>query len=108
MDVGRLVEAYSDPAIQRWHVRSMNEAEAFEWVTERSHRWTAETGVDWAVVDRDLVIGRVGFRALDLTEAEEKPPTGCCRPREDAAWPSARCAPQQPGCSRASASIAWS
>lgn len=68
MDVGRLVEAYSDPAIQRWHVRSMNEAEAFEWVTERSHRWTAETGVDWAVVDRDLVIGRVGFRALDLTE----------------------------------------
>ncbi len=67
-DVGRLVEAYSDPAIRRWHVRSMNEAEALEWVGERAQRWEAETGVDWAVVEQDLVIGRVGFRALDLPQ----------------------------------------
>jgi hypothetical protein len=67
-DVGRLVEAYSDPSIQRRHVRSMSGVEAFEWVTERSQRWATETGVDWAVVDRDLVVGRVGFNALHLTD----------------------------------------
>lgn len=48
----------------------MSEAEALEWVMERSRRWAAETGVDWAVVDRDRVIGRVGFKALDLPEAQ--------------------------------------
>ncbi len=40
-DAGRLVEAYGDPGIQRWHVRSMNEAEALEWVAERERRWMA-------------------------------------------------------------------
>ena len=66
--MGCLVEAYGDPAIRRWHVRSMNEAEALQWVAERSDRWRAETGVDWAIVDRGSVVGRIGFRELDLAE----------------------------------------
>jgi RimJ/RimL family protein N-acetyltransferase len=65
-DAGRLVEAYADPAIRRWHVRSMDEAGALDWVAQRARRWGAETGVDWAVVERGLVIGRVGFVSLDL------------------------------------------
>jgi RimJ/RimL family protein N-acetyltransferase len=65
-DAGCLVEAYLDPAIQRWHVRSMNEAGALEWVAERERRWRAELGVDWAVVDQGVVAGRVGFGSLDL------------------------------------------
>mgnify|MGYP003288231959 CR=1 FL=1 len=67
-DAGCLVEAYGDPGIQRWHVRSMNEAEALEWVAERERRWMAEAGVDWAVVDRELVVGRVGFGSLEPAE----------------------------------------
>jgi ribosomal-protein-alanine N-acetyltransferase len=67
-DLTPLVEAYSDPAIQQWHVRSMDESEALQWVEERSRRWEAETGVDWAIVEGDAVIGRVGFRELDLRE----------------------------------------
>jgi RimJ/RimL family protein N-acetyltransferase len=67
-DVGALVEAYRDPEIRRWHVRSMDEAEALRWVAERAARWTAETGVDWAVVDGGSALARIGFRELDLRE----------------------------------------
>lgn len=67
-DATRVVEAYSDPAIQKWHARSMTEPEALSWVMSWSERWTAETGACRAVVDRDLLVGRVGLRTLDLTE----------------------------------------
>lgn len=67
-DVRFLVEAYRDEAIQRWHVRSMNEADAAAWVLERTPRWTAETGVDWAVTEHGVPLGRVGLRRLDLAE----------------------------------------
>jgi ribosomal-protein-alanine N-acetyltransferase len=67
-DVPSLVEAYGDPAIQRWHARSMNEPEALDWIEERARRWMTETGVDWAVVGRDAVVGRVGFHQLDLVQ----------------------------------------
>ncbi|MGA8112851.1 MAG: GNAT family N-acetyltransferase [Actinocatenispora sp.] len=67
-DAPGLVEAYRDPAIQRWHARSMTEDEAREWVASRSDRWTAETGVDWAVVEDDVPFGRVGLRRLDLAD----------------------------------------
>jgi [ribosomal protein S5]-alanine N-acetyltransferase len=67
-DAGPLVEAYGDPGIQRWHVRSMTEAEAVEWIAERERRWLAEAGVDWAVVERGDVVGRVGFGSLQPAE----------------------------------------
>jgi RimJ/RimL family protein N-acetyltransferase len=67
-DAASVVEAYSDPAIQRWHTRSMTEAEAASWVASRSELWVDETGAEWAVVDRGAVIGRVGFRGLNLSE----------------------------------------
>lgn len=69
-DVESVVEAYSDPAIQRWHARSMTEDEASGWVKARSDRWAHETGADWAVVERDVLFGRVGFRALDLNDGD--------------------------------------
>jgi [ribosomal protein S5]-alanine N-acetyltransferase len=67
-DVARVVEAYGDDAIRRWHVRSMDEAEALRWIDERAERWEAETGVDWAVAEGDRVVGRVGFRDLELSQ----------------------------------------
>jgi RimJ/RimL family protein N-acetyltransferase len=67
-DAEALARAYSDPSIQRWHVRSMNQHEALEWVHSRADRWEQETGADWAVVRQDVAIGRVGLRKLDLLD----------------------------------------
>jgi len=68
-DAANVVEAYNDPAIQKWHVRSMTEPEALAWLTSRMDHWAAETGADWAIVGRGELWGRVGLRALDLSEA---------------------------------------
>jgi len=67
-DVPALVAAYADEAIQRWHVRAMTAAEARRWIGSRAEHWTRETGADWAVTDRDTVVGRVGVRRLYLAE----------------------------------------
>lgn len=67
-DVPFLVEAYGDPEIQQWHVRSMDGAEARAWVKERADRWRAEIGVDWAVLAEGILVGRAGFRELNLRE----------------------------------------
>jgi [ribosomal protein S5]-alanine N-acetyltransferase len=67
-DAPAVVEAYRDPEIQRWHVRSMAEAEARDWLRSWSDRWRAETGAGWAVTDRDVLVGRVGLRTIDLAE----------------------------------------
>ena len=66
-DAAGVVEAYRDPAIQRWHVRSMTEDEALGWVRSWSERWAAETGASWAIVENDVLVGRTGFNALDLS-----------------------------------------
>jgi RimJ/RimL family protein N-acetyltransferase len=69
-DVPVLLQAYSDPAIQQWHARSMTSDEAEQWVVSRVERWAAETGVDWAVVRDDAVLGRVGLRRMSLAEGD--------------------------------------
>jgi RimJ/RimL family protein N-acetyltransferase len=66
-DVPVLASAYSDPEIGQWHARTMDEREAREWVRVRRERWRGETGGDWAVTEDDgAVIGRMGFRRLEL------------------------------------------
>ena len=60
--------AYADPAIQRWHARTMTEEEAREYVGKWGPRWLAETGAGWAVVDGDKIAGQISFFALDLKE----------------------------------------
>ncbi|MGH3544600.1 MAG: GNAT family N-acetyltransferase [Mycobacteriales bacterium] len=65
-DVDGVVSAYRDPDIQRWHVRTMTDAEALDWVQCWSHRWSAETGAGWAIVDAGVLVGRVSFRLLNL------------------------------------------
>ena len=68
-DARHLSCAYCDPDIQRWHARTMTEGEAHEWITTSAARWRAETGANWAVVGDDgVLVGRVGFRWIDLTE----------------------------------------
>lgn len=67
-DAAFVVRAYSDPDIQRWHVRSMDVKEAREWITARAMRWTREHGADWMVCRRGNPVGRAGLRTIDLEE----------------------------------------
>ncbi len=67
-DAAAVADAYADPDIQRWHVRTMDEAEARSWVLSWSDRWTAETGASWAVTRDGVLQGRTGFRCVDLSE----------------------------------------
>jgi [ribosomal protein S5]-alanine N-acetyltransferase len=68
-DAPALLAAYADEGVQRWHVRSLDEDEALAWPERWADRWRRETGADWAVADGDTVLGRVGLRRLDLTDA---------------------------------------
>ncbi|MEU4618895.1 GNAT family N-acetyltransferase [Actinoplanes sp. NPDC023801] len=63
-----VVAAFTDPAIQRWHTRSVTAAEARDWIEQWPRRWQAETAASWAVVDDGAVAGQVGLRRIDLDE----------------------------------------
>jgi ribosomal-protein-alanine N-acetyltransferase len=68
-DAAAVVAAYRDPHIQRWHVRTMDEAEATVWVASWRDRWAAETAASWAISDAgDCLLGRTGFRSVDLSD----------------------------------------
>lgn len=67
-DVAGVIAAYQDPEIQRWHVRSMTEAEARRWVASWSEHWAAESGAGWAVSRDGVLVGRMGFRSISLEE----------------------------------------
>ena len=69
-DVDAVVEAYADPGIQRWHVRSMTPDEALAWLASWPDRWQAEARADWAVTRAGRVVGRAGLRTIDLAEAQ--------------------------------------
>lgn len=69
-DAQFLVEAYADPEIQRWHVRSMDTKEAHEWVTARAERWKGELGADWVVTRLGAPVGRVALRTVDVEGAQ--------------------------------------
>jgi ribosomal-protein-alanine N-acetyltransferase len=69
-DVPALVEAYADPDIQRWHVRSMSSQEAFEWASSWERQWAEETGASWAIDLDGVLAGRMCVRRLDLAQGE--------------------------------------
>ena len=51
-DCGVLGPPNSDPAIKRWHGRTLDEQEAAMWgIDERHAAWSREQGGDWAVVE---------------------------------------------------------
>lgn len=68
-DASFLVEAFGDPAIRRWHRRSMDtEAAARTWVEDITARERAEASVNWVVSEEDRPVGRVGLTRIDLAE----------------------------------------
>jgi RimJ/RimL family protein N-acetyltransferase len=60
--------AFADPAIQRWHCRSMTDQEAADWIDSWPGRWRDETDAAWAVLDVGTVVGQVGLRRVNLVE----------------------------------------
>lgn len=46
----------------------MDEAEALAWVASWSDRWIAESGASWAVTDGGILLGRTGFRDINLAD----------------------------------------
>ena len=66
-DAPELVTAYADPDIQRWHCRSLDLVEAVALIEEWNAAWVDETSASWAVTDDERVLGRVGFRVVDLS-----------------------------------------
>jgi RimJ/RimL family protein N-acetyltransferase len=63
-----VVAAYADPAIQRWHCRSMTDDEAGDWIAAWPGRWCSETGAGWAVLDAGDVAGQISLRRVALVE----------------------------------------
>lgn len=63
-----VLTAYADPAIQRWHARTMTADEARAYVENWRLRWLAETGAGWAVVEEEKVAGQISLRTIDLHE----------------------------------------
>src|SRR5690349_15372753 len=69
-----VVAGYADPAIQRWHCRTMTDDEATAWIAAWPGRWQDTSGAGWAVVDTgtapgDRVAGQISFREIDLAGA---------------------------------------
>lgn len=71
-DAPRLVEAFDDPDIRRWHLRRLDSrAEATGLVTGWRQDWRRHTAASWAIVHTaapDTVLGQVGFRSLYLAD----------------------------------------
>lgn len=67
-DADALMAAFTDAAIQRWHVRTIaSRDEALEMIAGYQQDWREETSAHWVVVGPDLV-GRVALKALHLGE----------------------------------------
>ncbi len=67
-DASDLVDAYGDPAIHRWHCRSLSPVDAEALVAYEAHRWRQEAGGSWAVTHRGALRGRVGIGGIHLGE----------------------------------------
>ena len=66
-DAPEVVEAYSDPAIRHWHLRSMTLSEAEGWVVAANRDWIEETAASWAVTTLGgKLTGRMTLGAINL------------------------------------------
>jgi RimJ/RimL family protein N-acetyltransferase len=69
-DAQVVLEAYADPAIQQWNLRSFGSTkEAAAWIAQWERRWQAEADGCWAVSDAaGAVLGRVALREIRLAD----------------------------------------
>jgi RimJ/RimL family protein N-acetyltransferase len=67
-DAPAVAQAYSEPSIQRWHARSMTEAEASVWIGSWPGRWAQESGGGWAIDGGSGLLGQISLRRLSLAD----------------------------------------
>jgi RimJ/RimL family protein N-acetyltransferase len=67
-DAPAVAEAYSEPGIRRWHVRSMTVGEARTWIDSWPGRWARESGGGWAIAGESGLLGQISLRRLDLAD----------------------------------------
>lgn len=67
-DAAAVIQAFQDPDIQRWNLRTAEtEDEARGWITDWHGAWQEETGAHWAVTRYGTeVVGRVSMQSLLL------------------------------------------
>ncbi|MFD0361985.1 GNAT family N-acetyltransferase [Nocardia sp. GCM10030253] len=67
-DAPAVFEAFQDPAIRRWHVRTAESvAQVRDWIERWQTVWTTGNG-QWAVTVAGEVAGRIGLRHTDLAD----------------------------------------
>ncbi|HEV2639996.1 MAG TPA: GNAT family N-acetyltransferase [Actinocrinis sp.] len=67
-DADAIVAAFADPAIRRWHARTVDtRAEAAEMIAGYNRAWRAGRSAHWAIAG-PRVIGRVALRTIDAAE----------------------------------------
>ncbi|MFD3430269.1 GNAT family N-acetyltransferase [Nocardia fluminea] len=67
-DAPSIYEAFQDPAIRHWHVRTAESIEqVHRWIVRWRSAWSSGNG-QWAVTSDGKVAGRIGLRQSDLTE----------------------------------------
>jgi ribosomal-protein-alanine N-acetyltransferase len=69
-DVAVVVDAYSDPEIQRWIPYSFDSAEAELVISSWTETWRNETGACWAIARRsdNCAFGRFAFQSIDFID----------------------------------------
>ena len=67
-DAPAVMEAFADPAIRYWHMRSIESVEeASDWIDAWRERWQAESNASWALVGDDgRVRGQIALRGVNL------------------------------------------
>lgn len=72
-DAELLLSVYADRDIQQWHCRTLTDLdEAREMIDRWQCAWRQETGAHWAITSGRRVVGRAGFRHLDLAYGESE------------------------------------
>jgi RimJ/RimL family protein N-acetyltransferase len=68
-DAPVVFEAYQDPAIQQWNLRTFASlAEAGAWIAQWEGQWLAERDGCWAVTGGGAVLGRAALRGVRLMD----------------------------------------
>ncbi|MFF3457135.1 GNAT family N-acetyltransferase [Streptomyces sp. NPDC002730] len=68
-DAPQVIEAFSDPEIQKWHMLEVTtEEHARQWIIARQRSWQRESGANWAITNAKTgdIVGRAGLRYIDL------------------------------------------
>jgi RimJ/RimL family protein N-acetyltransferase len=70
-DVPIVIEAFTDPDIQRWHRRSLELGEARQLIREWRSMWERETGASWAIerLADHAAVGRVALHHVNFEAA---------------------------------------